>query len=300
MNSFSVVGLGEVLWDILPAGPQLGGAPANFAYISSLLGHRAFVASCVGADGLGSKATTTLQNLGVVTSHLQSHPQHPTGTVQVRLDENGQAEFEILPYVAWDFLQWTVEWQQLALACDAVCFGSLAQRSSASRNTIQNFLKTTRAAAVRIFDVNFRQSFFSGEILRRSFELADIVKLNHEELPRVARAFGLGYESDQHAAALLRAEYDLDLLCVTLASAGSLLVSPDEMDDHPGFQVKVVDTVGAGDAFTAGLVHEYLRHSTLHEMNETANRLGAWVASQSGATPKPPVGGLAPVLAAFT
>lgn len=280
------VGLGEVLWDLLPAGKQLGGAPANFAYMMTLLGHRGVVASRVGEDALGVELRARLDRLRVDASCVQAHTAQATGTVKVRLDGAGQPEYEITEGVAWDFLEWTPAWERLAAEADVVCFGSLAQRAPQSRATIWEFVAATRPGALRIFDVNLRQKLFSAEVLAESLRLANVAKLNDHELPVVMRELGLGRDEDEGAAAeRLRREFDLKLVCVTRGDKGSLLVTENERDEHPGFPARVVDLVGAGDAFSAALAHHMLAGSTRGAMNEAANRLGAWVASQAGATP---------------
>ncbi len=289
---YKVVGLGEILWDMLPNGKQLGGAPANFAYISTLLGAEGIVASRVGSDSLGNEALQQLAALGVTTGFVQSDTVHPTGTVQVEVDHAGQPKFEIAEGVAWDFLEWTPDWQKLAAQADAICFGSLAQRAATSRATIRKFLGATQKGAVRVFDVNLRQAFFSQEVLVESMKVADIVKLNHEELPRIMQVFGLEHRDEIAAADSLMELHHLKLICVTRGCRGSLLISQQGLNEHPGYRIRVADAIGAGDAFTAGLVHEYLRGSSLPEMNETANRVGAWVASRVGAMPSPGEGGI--------
>ncbi len=291
-----VVGLGELLWDLFPAGKQLGGAPANFAYVTSLLGDEGIPASRLGQDSLGSDATHRLGELGLSTEFIQKDADHPTGMVKVEVDHTGQPCFEISESVAWDFLEWTPQWQKLAQQADAVCFGSLAQRSKHSRGTIGRFLLALRKSAVRVFDVNLRQNFYSVEVLSESMKLATIVKLNHEELPKIMRSFELETRGEEASARQLLS-HEVKLVCVTRGNAGSLLVSADDCSEHPGFKVKVADTVGAGDAFTAALVHGYLRGTSLAQINETANRVGAWVASQPGATPAPKAGSLAQSLA---
>jgi fructokinase len=292
-----VVGLGELLWDLFPAGKQLGGAPANFAYITSLLGDDGIPASSLGRDVLGAEAIHRLGELGLAATFIQEDPHHPTGTVKVAVDSAVQPRFEIPENVAWDFLDWTPQWQQLAQQADAVCFGSLAQRSERSRSTIGSFLRASRRGALRIFDVNLRQNFYTAEVLAQSMKLATIVKLNHEELPKIMRLIELENRGEQDSACRLLSSHSLKLVCITRGNGGSLLVSSDEHSEHPGFNVKVADTVGAGDAFTAALVHGYLRGTALAQINETANRVGAWVASQSGATPAPKASGLAQTLA---
>jgi len=307
------VGLGEVLWDILPERTCLGGAPANFAYITTLMGNDGVVASRVGEDSRGRDALRRMQELRLNIGHVQTDASHPTGTVKVELDASGQPRFEIAKPVAWDYLEWTADWRDLSAKADAVCFGSLAQRSEESRATIRNFLKGTSSAALKIFDVNLRQAYYSQEVLEESMRLADIVKLNDEELPKIMRLgrFSIGSpnksaneaakrsedDDDLSSAKRLVAAFDLKLVCITRGGRGSLLVREGESSEHPGFRVRVADTVGSGDAFTAGLVHEYLRGASLTGMNEVANRVGAWVASEMGATPTPKHGALEKSLA---
>jgi len=291
-HRYRIVGLGEILWDMLPIGKQLGGAPSNFAYISTLLGDEGTVASRVGTDSLGNEALGQLAALGVTTELVQHDSVHPTGTVQVEVDHAGQPKFEIAQGVAWDFLEWTPDWQRRAAQADAICFGSLAQRASTSRATIRQFLGAARKEAVRVFDVNLRQAFFSEEVLTESMKVADIVKLNHEELPRIVQLFGLEHRDEIASADSLMELHHLKLICVTRGCRGSLLISSQGLNEHPGYRIRVADAIGAGDAFTAGLVHEYVRGSSLPETNATANRVGAWVASQVGAMPSPGEGGI--------
>jgi len=287
-----VVGLGEVLWDLLPRGACLGGAPANFAYITTLMGDHGIVASSVGEDSRGIDALRRLEELGLDIDHVQTDRDHPTGTVNVDVDGNGQPCFEIAQPVAWDYLHWTLDWQHLAETADAVCFGSLAQRSATSRETIRRFLKATPVSTLKIFDVNLRQSFYSQDVLAESMRLADIVKLNNDELPTVMSLNGMAHTDDLTSARRLMAEYQVELVCITRGGKGSLLVAEKNSSVHRGFKVQVADTVGSGDAFTAGLVHEYLHGASLDLMNEVANLVGAWVASEVGAMPTPKRGAL--------
>lgn len=281
-----VVGLGEVLWDILPKGKELGGAPANFAYMTSLLGDKGIVASRVGKDRLGNAAARRLLRLGLRTTYIQVDTMRPTGTVQVDVDADGQPKFEITENVAWDYFEWNSMWQTLAEHTDAVCFGSLGQRCAQSRETIRRFLRTVKPATVRVFDVNLRQNFYSLETLTESAKLADIMKLNADELPRAGQVLGAPVTGDEETAKWLLKTCGLKLVCITRGAKGSLLVSKKDTNEHAGFPTQVADTVGAGDAFTAALVHTYLRGGTLEEMNEAANRMGSWVASKVGATPR--------------
>jgi fructokinase len=295
----TVVGLGEILWDLLPSGRQLGGAPANFAHCSHLLGNRAVVASRVGSDDLGREARDSLLRSGITDQFLQTDSEHSSGTVHVQLDSAGQAKFEIADNAAWDFLSWTDLWQALAQSADAVCFGSLAQRSEISRRTILDFLDATRPEALRVFDVNLRQSFYSAEIVQQSVRRANVVKLNHEELARVRELLAIASSDCLSFSREMLQKFDLQLVCVTRGANGSFLCDRNNTDEHPGFRVQIKDTVGAGDAFTAALVHELLRGTSLAQMNDLANRLGAWVASCSGAMPTVPEPGLPPVLRKF-
>jgi fructokinase len=233
-----------------------------------------------------------LEELGLNIDHVQTDRDHPTGTVNVEVDSNGQPRFEITQPVAWDHLQWTLGWQHLAETANAVCFGSLAQRSVTSRETIRRFLKSSPPSTLKIFDVNLRQSFYSPEILADSMRLADIVKLNNDELPKIMSLNRMPHKDELSSARRLIEEYELELISITRGGRGSLLVSKKSSSEHPGFKVHVADTVGSGDAFTAGLVHEYLHGASLDLMNEVANLVGAWVTSEVGAMPAPKRGAL--------
>ena len=282
----TVVGLGELIWDLLPDGKQLGGAPTNFAYICRLLGNTSITASRTGADELGREARVRLNRLGISTDYLQQDEEHPTGTVGVRVDDKGEAHFSVNENSAWDYLEWTAEWKGLAARADAVCFGTLGQRVARARATIKSFLQATGLNTVRLFDVNLRHSFFTPELLRDSLALATIVKLNREELSLVASMLELDERGERAIARRLILGFDLDIVAVTRGARGSLLVSAEEVVEHDGFRVAVADTIGAGDAFAAALAHFYLRRAPLKQISEAANRTGAWVATQVGATPQ--------------
>jgi len=296
-----VVGLGEILWDLLPSGRQLGGAPANFAYCSHLLGGHATVASRVGSDQLGNEIREKLAKNGVGAESLQTDAKHTTGTVKVTLDSDGQPTYEIVQPVAWDLMEWSPEWLSLAKSAEAVCFGSLAQRSPTSRNTIYQFLDATHENVLRVFDVNLRQEFYSKQIIEDSLHRADIMKVNHEELLRLKSLVGYGSDvlDDVSFCRLMISKFELRMACVTYSANGSLLCNRFHVDRHPGFQVAIKDTVGSGDAFTAGLVQGFLAGQSPTEMNDLANRMGAWVATCSGAMPPLPEAGLQPILKAL-
>jgi fructokinase len=284
--SHIVVGLGELIWDLLPDGKQLGGAPTNFAYISHLLGDDSVVASRIGADELGREASARLRRLGISTQYLQVDATHPTGTVGVRIDAScGEAHFAVNENSAWDYLEWTPDWERLSPRVDAVCFGTLGQRHTQARATIIRFLERTRPDALRVFDVNLRHSFFTAAMLRKSLELSTMVKLNGDELSTVAGMLELEGDSVETRCRRLMKLYDIELIAVTRGAGGSLLLTKDETVEHRGFHVEVKDTIGAGDAFAATLAHFLLRRAPLGTASEAANRIGAWIASQAGATP---------------
>jgi fructokinase len=285
---FTVVGLGEVLWDLLPEGKKPGGAPTNFAYHARVLGDEGLPVSRVGADALGEELLREVARLGLPRRHVQVDPERPTGTVQVALDSRGVPTYTITPDVAWDHLAWDGQLEALAGRTDAVCFGSLAQRNPVSRATIRAFLAATRPSALRVFDVNLRQAWYSPEILRDCLRRTSIVKLNEAELPVVLQALGLPAGSREQGCRALREAFGLELVCLTLGPEGSFFRSASGGLRSPGVKVEVADTVGAGDAFTAVLCHHWLRGAPLERAAEAANRYGAWVAAQVGPTPVVP------------
>jgi len=289
-----ILGLGELLWDVLPEGPRLGGAPSNFAVMAGRLGDHAAILSRIGRDDLGRQAVDVLDLAPVDSSHLQVDTNHATGRVTVML-ESGQPRFTIHEPAAWDFLELTDEWVSLAERADAICFGSLAQRCIESRQTIQTLAAQTSSRCVRLFDVNLRAPFYSGEVIQESLELATVMKMSDAEAPLVLGLLGLpaagGSPSEQlrvGAERLLEEFPTLGMVAVTRGGQGSLLVTREEWHEHPGFPVKVADTVGAGDAFTAALAHYLLRGADLETLNKAGNLWGSWVASLAGGMPAVP------------
>jgi fructokinase len=280
-----IVGLGELLWDMLPNGKQLGGAPANFAYHACALGNQGIIASRVGLDDLGGELLKKVDTLNLSKDHIQTDELMPTGTVAVEVSEKGQPKYTITEGVAWDCLEWTDAWEALAKKAKAVCFGSLAQRCVQSRSTIHRFLRAVDAGTIRIFDVNLRQSFYSTEIVHDSLHLADVAKLNESELPQVLKLLGLKSGNLKQNIRTLQETYGLRMICLTRGHLGCILANEKQMIENQGFKVKIVDAVGAGDAFTAAMVHHLLKNSPLDKMAKAANRLGSFVASQHGATP---------------
>lgn len=286
-----VLGIGELLWDLLPEGSRLGGAPANFTVMAGRLGNHAAILSRIGRDDLGREAVHLLDPLPADTSFLQIDPAHETGRVTVAFTD-GQPHYTIHHPAAWDSMELTDEWVRLAERSDALCFGSLAQRSIESRQTIQTLAAQAPSRCIRIFDVNLRTPFYSSEVLQESLELATVVKMNDAEVPLVLALLGMPVEGDGAVANLrsgaekLLVEFPaLDLVAITRGAHGSLLVRREEWHEHPGFPVKVADTIGSGDAFTAAMAHYLLRGAELPVLNEAGNRWGGWVASQSGAMP---------------
>ena len=284
-DRYVIVGLGELLWDMLPSGPQLGGATANFAYFASLLGEEGIVASRVGRDDLGNEAVDRIAHKGLSTAAIQRDDAYPTGTVDVTIGPDGQPDFIINGGVAWEHMAWTPEWSALAARADAVCFGTVSRHESGSIGAVTSFIDVLGSSTLRIFDVNLRQDRYSSALLHDSLQRVHVVKLNDEELRTVCPLLDLGGADLESMARRLLKAYELELVCVTRGAAGSLLVTSSETVDHPGVPVDVVDTIGAGDAFTAALASGYLRGAPLERVSEAANRLGAWVASQTGAMP---------------
>ncbi len=279
-----IAGLGEVLWDLLPGGRQLGGAPANFAYHARCLGLEAYIVSAVGADAPGEDVVRKLDALGVHRDYLAVSSKYPTGTVTVELDPAGHPTFTIHENVAWDHIPWTPALGRLAGRLNAVCFGSLCQRSDESRRTVQRFLAAVAPGCIRVFDVNLRQDWYSREVIETSLALADVLKLNDEELPTVASLLELEGRGDDALLELIE-RWDLRLAALTRGANGSVLRTSQQRVEHPGIPVRVVDTVGAGDAFTAALAAGLLEKRPLEQISEEANRLGAYVAGCAGATP---------------
>jgi fructokinase len=282
-----VVGLGEVLWDIFPDGPRFGGAPANFACHAAMLGADAFVVSQVGQDKLGDQAVAVLRDRGVDTALVARSGHRPTGTVRVALDEAGKPQFTIGEAVAWDAIPWSESLGNLAARTDAVCFGTLGQRGVVSRQTIRRFLETTRPDCLRVFDVNLRPRFDDRATVLDSLALANVLKLNDEELPVVAAMCGFA-GTDHEVIEKLRDRYQLRLVALTRGARGATLLNAEGSCECAAPAVQVRDTVGAGDAFTAALVLGWLRGCSLEAIGEHACQVAAYVCSQAGATPALP------------
>ncbi|NOQ35254.1 MAG: carbohydrate kinase, partial [Methylococcaceae bacterium] len=278
-----VIGLGEILWDLLPDGKKLGGAPANFAYHAHAISSNkveAYIASAIGNDALGREIQAQLNDLGVNQDYLAIDEQHKTGTVTVTVDNQGQPDYCIDKNVAWDFIPSISK--SLINKADAVCFGSLAQRSPVSVQTILNFLDGLPENTLRIFDINLRQQFYNVEVIDESLKRANVFKINDEELQIIAQLFKLSGDENTLLAKLSE-QYQLKLCILTKGDKGSVLYTVEQTSIHQGFKVVVKDTVGAGDAFTAAVVIGLLNDFELDYMHDCANRLAAFVCASFGA-----------------
>jgi fructokinase len=291
--TYRIVGIGEVLWDLLPTGAQPGGAPANFASHTHALGADAAIISRVGDDTLGHDIVARISALGVHTGCVQVDAQRPTGTVVVAVDADGQPQFDICRDVAWDALQADEASLRVVSLADAVCFGSLAQRSDTSRRAIRALVAAAPSTALRILDVNLRQQYYSRAIIEDSLLLATVLKVNETELPRLADMFALSGDVRSQLDQLVE-RWQLNAVAFTRGDCGSLLRTAHEWSEHPGIPTTVVDTVGAGDAFTAAMTIGLLSGWALDEVNEHANRVASFVASRAGGTPALPPEILAP------
>jgi fructokinase len=280
-----IIALGEILWDVFPDGPRFGGAPANFGCSAAELGRdKAIVTmvSAVGDDELGRRALEALANRGVHTTGVQVNG-YPTGRVDVELDEHGAASYRFAENCAWDHLSWNHELEQLAQRCDAVCFGTLGQRGRESQETIWALVQATPESALRILDVNIREPFISDELILASLDLANVLKLNDEELPVIGRLCNVS-GSDLEIMRQVARRFTLRHVALTRGPDGAVIVSEDSVSELPGVPVKVADTVGAGDAFTASMTLGLLAGQNLDTINRNAIATASFVCSQPGAT----------------
>ena len=280
-----VVGLGEVLWDVLPEGKKLGGAPANFAYhAGQFLGNNNTIAiSALGEDRLADETIEALREHGL--NDLLPRVPYPTGTVQVTLDEQGIPTYDIKENVAWDNIPFDKDIEEIARSCRAVCFGSLAQRNVVSRETIHKFLDTTPDDCLKIFDINLRQQFYTKEIIKESIQRCNILKINDEELVLIGRMFGYPGLDIENKCWLILGKYNLDMLVLTCGTNGSYVFSPGHMSFQPTPKVEVADTVGAGDSFTGSFCAAILNGKSVDEAHKKAVQVSAFVCTQNGAMP---------------
>lgn len=280
-----IVGMGEALWDVLPEGKKIGGAPANFAYHVSQFGLNSCVVSAVGEDKLGDEILDNFD--GKKLNRIIETVQYPTGTVQVEIDQSGVPQYEIKENVAWDNIPYTARLESLAEKTKAVCFGSLAQRSVVSRNTINRFLDAIPAEnePLIVFDVNLRQGFYNKEILCNSMKRCNVLKINDEELVTVSRMFGYPGIDLQDKCWILLGKYNLKMLILTCGINGSYVFTPGKVSFQPTPHVEVADTVGAGDSFTAAFIASIVKGKSIAEAHRTAVDVSAFVCTQNGAMP---------------
>lgn len=286
LMSHCVVGMGEALWDMLPEGRRLGGAPANFAFHVSQFGVESHVVSAVGDDALGREILAQLDEKRL--PHLVETVPYPTGTVQVTLDTNGIPQYEIKTGVAWDNIPYTPALERLAKRCTAVCFGSLAQRSAVSRQTIHRFLDTMPDGEGRykIFDINLRQAFYDKETITESIRRCNILKINDEELVIVSRLFGYPDMGQEECCRHMLEAFGLKMLILTCGATGSYVFTPGEVSFMKTPCVEVADTVGAGDSFTGSFVASILKGKSVRQAHELAVKVSAYVCTQQGAMPQ--------------
>jgi len=287
-NKRLIVGLGEALWDVLPEGKKLGGAPANFAYhAGQFLGSDNTVAvSALGEDRLAEETIESLREHGL--NYLMPRVPYHTGTVQVTLDEQGIPTYDIKENVAWDNIPFSDEIQRVAANCRAVCFGSLAQRNVVSRATIQKFLDATPADCMKIFDINLRQNFYTPEVIQESMRRCNVLKINDEELVLIGRMFGYPGLDMQNKCWLILGKYNLDMLVLTCGTNGSYVFTPGQMSFQETPKVEVADTVGAGDSFTGSFCAAILSGKPVAEAHRLAVQVSAFVCTQNGAMPTVP------------
>lgn len=288
MNNRMIVGLGEALWDVLPDGKKLGGAPANFAYHVGQFGLPSVAVSALGEDKLGEETIEALESKNL--SYVMPRVPYPTGTVQVELDGDGVPTYDIRENVAWDNIPFTPEIENIARNCRAVCFGSLAQRNVVSHGTIKQFLEATPDDCLKIFDINLRQNFYTKEVIQESVRRCNVLKINDEELVLIGRLFGYPGLDISNKCWLILGKYDLDMLVLTCGINGSYVFTRGAMSFQETPLVEVADTVGAGDSFTGTFCAALLKGMPVCEAHKLAVDVSAYVCTQNGAMPELPAG----------
>ena len=281
-----VVGLGEVLWDMLPEGRKIGGAPVNFAYHAGQFGIDTMAVSAIGNDKLGEDTIAEMN--GKHLNHIFPSVPYPTGSVQVSLDEKGVPAYDIKENVAWDNIPFTNEIESVARNCQAVCFGSLAQRNAVSRNTIRKFIESTPSGCIRIFDINLRQNFYTSNVIRDSLEHCNILKINDEEIMLVSRMFNYDSSNIENVCHTIMEDFSLEMVILTCGTKGSYIFTKGGVSFMPTPKVNVADTVGAGDSFTGSFCAAILRGLPVAEAHKKAVEVSAYVCTQNGAMPEIP------------
>lgn len=278
-----IIGLGEILWDMLPTGKQLGGAPANFAYHVCRLGGNGWAVSAISDDELGREIKNTLSTKKLNT--ILEEVNEPTGTVQVTLNAAGVPTYDITEGVAWDHIPFTERIGNLAKETSAVCFGTLAQRSPESRATIHKFIESMPAGSLKVFDINLRQKYYDEKIISDSLRLADILKINDEELEIISRMLCLTGTSEERCRAISR-EFNLKFVILTMGGDGSKVILEDRVHLSTPGKINIVDTVGAGDSFTAAFMLAYLRGESIEKAHTLATEVSSYVCTKAGAMPE--------------
>ena len=281
-----VVGLGEVLWDMLPEGRKIGGAPVNFAYHAGQFGIDTMAVSAIGNDKLGEDTIAEMN--GKHLNHIFPSVPYPTGSVQVKLDEKGVPAYDIKENVAWDNIPFTNEIESVARNCQAVCFGSLAQRNIVSRSTIRKFIESTPSGCIRIFDINLRQNFYTSNVIHDSLELCNILKINDEEIMLVSRMFNYDSSNIENVCRTIMEDFSLEMVILTCGTKGSYIFTKGGVSFMPTPKVNVADTVGAGDSFTGSFCAAILRGLPVAEAHKKAVEVSAYVCTQNGAMPEIP------------
>lgn len=281
-----VVGLGEVLWDMLPEGRKIGGAPVNFAYHAGQFGIDTMAVSAIGNDKLGEDTIAEMN--GKHLNHIFPSVPYPTGSVQVKLDEKGVPAYDIKENVAWDNIPFTNEIESVARSCRAVCFGSLAQRNTVSRSTIRKFIESTPNGCIRIFDINLRQNFYTSNVIRDSLEHCNILKINDEEIMLVSRMFNYDSSNIENVCRTIMEDFSLEMVILTCGTKGSYIFTKGGVSFMPTPKVNVADTVGAGDSFTGSFCAAILRGLPVAEAHKKAVEVSAYVCTQNGAMPEIP------------
>lgn len=278
-----IVGIGDALWDCLPEGRKIGGAPANFAYYMMQFGYDSLAVSAVGNDDLGTEIKETFNRIGL--KHILEVSEYPTGTVTVELDANGIPSYDIKENVAYDHIAYTLQLEEIAGKCNVACFGSMSQRNPVSRTTIRKFLESMPNTddTYKVFDINLRQNFYDKEIISESLKLCNVFKINDEELLTVKKMFGYDEESDQEACRRLIEEWDLEYLILTCGVNGSHIFTDKEYSFLDTPEVDVADTVGAGDSFISAFMASVLNGESIREAHKRAVDVSAYVCTQYGA-----------------
>jgi fructokinase len=282
---FCVVAVGEIIWDMLPQGKQLGGAPSNFSCHIHSLGGDARLISRIGQDLMGNETLKIFQDRGISIANIQLDTYALTGRADVKLSSDGQPQFTIASDVAWDHIEADTKAIRTISQADAICFGTLAQRAQESREAITKLLSHAKPEALVVLDINLRAPFWNMEIIEQSLKMCNVLKLNDQELVILAEHFGLTGDT-QHQLQQLADRFHLQALAFTRGGQGSMIMSHGEWSDHSGIKADICDTVGAGDAFTATMIMGLLQGDSLEHINQHANEVAAYVCSQPGATPR--------------